>query len=115
MHLNGKVIRNVKDGRAAEPRKEQICNSSHPDGERAEKLKVRVVFKTVLSKMNKAVADGRTDGRTRVNQNPTSASQVLFVYRRFNYSGFPLLRRCWRVLLGGLFGPGQPRFKDTLT
>lgn len=63
MHLNGKVIRNVKDGRAAEPRKEQICNSSHPDGERAEKLKVRVVFKTVLSKMNKAVADGRTDTR----------------------------------------------------
>lgn len=63
MHLNGKVIRNVKDGRVAEPRKEQVCNSSHPDGERAEKLKVRVVFKTVLSKMNKAVADGRTDTR----------------------------------------------------
>lgn len=78
MHLNGKVIRNVKDGRAAEPRKEQICNSSHPDGERAEKLKVRVVFKTVLSKMNKAVADGRTDGHASTRIPPLPRRSYLF-------------------------------------
>lgn len=46
-------------------------------------------------------------------QNPTSALQVLFVYCLFNYSGFlrALLHQCWWVVLGGVFGTGQPRFK----
>lgn len=90
MHFNGKVIRNVRDRRVAEARKEQICNSFHPDGERTEKLKVRVVFKTVLSKMNKAVANGHVSSK-----NPTSALQVLFVYCCFNYSGSPQCSPPW--------------------
>lgn len=112
MHFNGKVIRNVKDGRVAEPRKEQICNSFHPDGERTQKLKVTVVFKAVLSKMNKAEANGHAS----TSSPPLPCSSYLFtvvlIIQAFLSA---LLRRCCRVLLGGLFGPGQPRFKDTLT